>query len=384
MVTSSLIKTYKMRLFLTISVLFFMASAIAQPKLMDYKVWSDYKPERVGDLYIRIENANFFDNYEYASPHAVGQTLIGAWARIMGEYYFNEQLKIQVGVNGLKYTGRETFSNLSEWFSVEYRPFKKLHLLLGNIDYYSMLGLPEPMYDPTLFSIKPINRGLQFEFFDRYVDAKLWLDWEQFIVQGDNFQEIFTAGFSAEAKLTDTTSRWGITLPIHIMGRHQGGEIDSGGSSIESLMNYSLGTKFYFWIQNVRIVSNVSYLMFNDITKSHRQPFLKGSALYVKSMASYKKLRLGAFYWLSNDFFAPHGHPIYQSYTPLKPLQTFHKQKIVSLQTDFHINIGDAAKLFIEANMWYDLVNKKNNFATGLKLIIMEDFFVGKIKKRNP
>lgn len=384
MATGSLIKGYKMRLFATVVVLFFMGNALAQPKLMNYRVWSDFKPERVGDLYIRIENSNFFDNYEYSSPHAVGQTLIGAWGRIMGEYYFNEQLKMQVGVNGLKYTGRETFSNISEWFSVEYRPFSKLRLLLGNIDYYSVLGLPEPMYDPTLFSIKPINRGLQIAFFDRYADAKLWLDWEQFIVQGDIFQEIFTAGISTEIKLNDSISNWGIIFPIHMLGRHHGGEIDNAGNSIESLMNYSFGVKSYFWIHDVKLVSSVSLLMFNDITKSYRQPFIKGSALYVKSMALYKNLQFGGLYWTSDNYFAPHGHPIYQSYTSLKPSQWFEKQKIIAIQSDYHINIGKAAKLFIEADVWYDLKHKKNNFSTGLKLIIMEDFFVRKIKKQNP
>ena len=373
-----------MRLFATIVVLFFMGSAMAQPKLMNYRVWSDFKPERAGDLYIRIENSNFFDNYEYSSPHAVGQTLIGAWGRVMGEYYFNEQLKVQIGVNGLKYTGRETFSNISEWFSVEYRPFSKLRLLLGNIDYYSMLGLPDPLYDPSLFSIKPINRGLQVEFFDRYIDAKMWLDWEQFIVKGDRFQEIFTAGVSAEVKVNDTASNWRLSFPIHVLGRHQGGEIDNAASGIESLMNYSFGSKVTFNGQILKVVSSVNYMMFNDITKSYRQRFIQGSAIYAKSMAMYKSVSLGAMFWISKNFFAPHGHPIYQSYTSLKPYRTFERQKLIALQSDYHIDIGKSAKLFIETDIWYDLRNTKFNFSTGLKLIIMEDFFVRKIKKQNP
>ena len=376
-------KLIKMRIYISIVLFFIVIAVKAQSKLMNYSVWSQFKPERVGDLYLRVENSNFFDNYEYSSPHTIGQTLIGAWARIMSEYYFNEQLKIQVGVNGLKYTGRKSFSNISEWFSVEYHPFSKLRLLLGNIDYYSSLGLPSPLYNPALFSIKPINRGLQIELFDRFIDAKTWLDWEQFIVEGDAFQEIFTAGLSSEIKVFDSTSSWRLSFPVHILGRHQGGEIDDVSNGVESLMNYSFGSKTSFFVGRINVETVVSYLIFNDITESYRQRFIQGSALFAYTMASYKGLRLGGQFWISKNFYAPHGHPIYQSYTPLKPYRAFARQKLISLQSDFSINIGKAAKLFIEGNMWYDFPNKATNFATGLKLIITEDFFMRELKKQS-
>jgi hypothetical protein len=346
-----------------------------------YSTWSAFKPERNGELFLRVENMNFFDNYEYASPHVTGSTLLGAWGRIMAEYYLDSKLRVQVGANGLKYSGKESFSEVSEWFSVVYQPNSYFRLVCGSIDVYSHNNLPEPVFNPDFLTTRPNNRGFQADLFSQTLDATAFLDWEQFILPGDNYQEVFSAGVTGNIKLYDSMAETRISFPISILGRHHGGEVDVSGQKIETLMNFSIGTRLEHTADAWKYFFNADFLYFYDVTKNFRQPIEKGYGILTEFGGKTEKLGIMLRYWHSNRYFSPLGQPIYRSYTPEKPF-IFVMHDFVSARANYTLRIANIARLMVEGDYWFDTRRQKNNFYTGLKLIISEEFFVRRLKAR--
>ncbi len=365
--------------FLTVGALF-LNPVLGQERGKSYSTWSTFKPERNGELFIRVENMSFFDNYEYGSPHATGSTLIGAWGRIMAEYYLDNKLRVQVGANGLKYSGKEAFSEVSEWFSVVYQPSDYFRFICGTIDVYSHFNLPEPVFNPDLLTTRPNNRGFQTDYYSKTVDATAFLDWEQLILPGDNQQEVFTAGLTGKIKISDSLSVAGISFPLSVLGRHHGGEIDVSGQRIETLMNFSGGIRLERPINVWKGFFNSDFLYFCDVTKNFRQPIEKGYGTLTEVGAYSTKWRIMLRYWHSNRFFSPLGHPLYKSFTPEKPF-IFVMHDFISARANYTFKIAGIARLLVEGDYWFDTRRQKNNFYTGMKLIISEEFFVRKLKK---
>jgi hypothetical protein len=288
-------------------------------------------------------------------------------------------LRVQVGANGLKYTGKETFSDVSEWFSVVYQPNDNFRLVCGNIDVYSNSFLPEPIYNPDYLTIRPNNRGFQADFLSSKINATAFLDWEQFIVPGDTYQEVFSVGLTGKIKLKDSTHTTQFSLPFSVLGRHHGGEVDVSGQKIETLMNFSGGIRLEQSMNSWKLYFNSDFLYFYDVTKNFRQPIEKGYGTLTEFGAGTPKVGLMLRYWHSNRYFSPLGHPIYNSYTPDKPY-IYVMHDFVSARVNYSLKIASIARLLVEGDYWFDTRRQKNNFYTGLKLIIAEEFFVRRLK----
>lgn len=355
----------------------------AQQRYDYLNTWSPMISERGKELYIRLENYNFFENFEYESPNVKGYSLIGTWLRPVGEYYINNKLRIQIGLNLLKYYGRDKFDDISEWISIVYQPNNHIQILFGNLNNSSNFGLPAPLYDPSRFATNPDNKGLQFKVDYPWLNAQAWLEWEQFIRRNDDFQEIFTGGINGGFYFIDTSKVFSISLPISFLARHHGGEIDISEQKIETIINMSVGLKFSYNYNRWKFSITPQFLYFNEITKNYRQPITKGNAFYIQTDISYRQLFFGLDYWISENFFAPLGDPVFQSYSHYSPENVYKNNNLVNLHACWVHKILNSADLIIGGNFIYDVERNHFNYIAGIKFVLKPEFFCYKFKYRD-
>lgn len=358
-----------------VSVFLFSSKVIAQTTNSTY---SEFRPEREKELYLRIETSSFFDNYEYSSPHVKGQTLIGAWGRIKGEYYPARKLRIQAGINAHKYSGSDQFSEISDWLSFVYKPNDIFSLTMGNIDLQTEISLPAPIYSPERYNTTPNHKGLQAKLQLSRLSLSSFLDWVRFISEKENSQEMFYAGFQAKIKPLSTITNIDVEIPLLLTGMHSGGEFGRHDMHIESVLNANIGLNLILKHKNSQYNFENSIFLYNDVTHNKQRPIEQGFGLSTQLKYSLKQVRTKLQYWYSNNYIAPLGHNIYQSYTQKIPTMLYKIHSLISAHGSYVLTISDIANLIVEAEYIYDLTRKKNNFFTGLKLVISDEFFLYK------
>ena len=65
-----------------------------------------FAPQKTGNLFLAVDNLNFFKNNEYKSKYVDGYTLTGAWIRPKLIYYPDKKFRFEIGGQILGYTGR--------------------------------------------------------------------------------------------------------------------------------------------------------------------------------------------------------------------------------------------------------------------------------------
>lgn len=363
-------------LILPLALISLPAVAAAQPAGHGYSTRAAFDTTRAGGLYARVESATFLDNHEYASPHLKGATYAGAWARPMFEYYFNNKLRAQLGINALRYNGGAAFADIDPWFSIEYRPTEHLRMLLGNLDCWTQNPLAPHLYDPTLLMTKPTNAGLQLDYRAPWLATRAWIDWERYIAPGDPFQEIFTAALSNRLTTPRTANGFRISLPINIIGRHHGGEIDASDQRIETLMNYAAGLEGEIEGPKWNFNLAADFIYFQDVTNGGRRPVTNGKGVEARLGARSRQLSIEVNYWHSDNYYAPLGHPIYHSWTPWLPQTIFRRQHLAGAKASFAVPAAQGVRLLVEGQYWRDLPNRRNNFTLGVKMLIGHSFLI--------
>ena len=93
---------------------------------------SDYhiSPESVGQLFVSIDNLNFFKDNEFSGSYMKGYTLPGFWFQGKAVYYPLKNLKFEAGVHLLRYWGANKYPNMIRQFSpITVFPFEAVPLL---------------------------------------------------------------------------------------------------------------------------------------------------------------------------------------------------------------------------------------------------------------
>ncbi len=367
------------RIFFLIFFMLISLVSISQWRLEEYYPITPFDSLRHKQLYLKIDNLNFFDNLEYQSPHIVGATYIGIHGRTYLDYYFTPTLRMQVGVSALKYSGRNDFDQVSEWFTLTYQPHEFFSFIAGNLTLGTLPGISPQIYNPQHVYLYPNTKGMMINIQHKIALSSLFINWRQFILPNDPFREQFFAGFTNSLLVADNEN-YQLMVPLHISGYHQGGEIDNSSEGVETLLNSRIGFEMTFKRYDKQLIFGSFLYTFNETTRQNRQNFRKGFGVNTESKFLYKNWVLSAAYWYSYRYFSPLGHPIYNSYTPDKPSQIFNYQYLLFLTTAYNHTIDKIGRVELDVQLAWDIPREKIDFFTGLKLIISEEFFLKKLK----
>jgi len=343
-----------------------------------YQNYSEFAPLNSRKLYFRLENIDFLKNNEYTGDMVKGYTLIGSWMRPKLVYYPSEKLRIESGGHFLKYQGREEFDHVSFWFNTHYRLFNELSVVFGNLNNNANHHLIRPLFEPEQYLTEKPEAGIQFLFNNRWLSSDLWLNWEQFILSEDPFQEHFTFGWSSDFQLWSRgLSRIGI--PLQLIISHKGGQIDTSEEPVQTIRNNALGISFSRDLTSPVLKQwsiTAWYTSFKDASGTKKFAYDKGNGLLLEAYIDSRYGRVTGNYWNAHQYIAPKGMELFQSVSTKIPGHSVTDREIISLNYDINKQVMRGANFGFSLETHYDLRAENLSYVWGFFFTFNESFFI--------
>ena len=351
----------------------FLSIATAAFSQNAYTFFESYQPfesNSAGKLKFQFDNTTFFKNNEYSNSIVDGYTLTGAWIRPKFVYYPDDKLRVELGGNVLKYNGRDEYFNLQPWFSVHYQPFQNLSLIMGNLNNNQNHLLPEPLREPELFLTAKPEAGFQVKYQNRIVDLDAWIDWQKFILAGDNFKEHFEFGLSSNFKLFQSATNK-LSVPFFVTASHTGGEIDINPALAKSFLSTTPGISFSHNFTGTFFKSIGTNDYFSISTVPENDPVFKekGRGAYLTAYLSSRFGVLTASYWHGHHYYVPQGGYLFQNYS-LITNSLIPDNELLGLKYHLDHEIYPSTHFGFMVDLYYDTINKKSMNSAGLYLIV--------------
>lgn len=321
----------------------------------------------VGSLILDLQGSGWFYNNEYFNPFYKGYTLIGANFQPRLVYQSNPKLKFSAGAHLQRFYGDALKTAVKPLFSIEYSPRKDFSILMGSFNGGENHGLPEVLFSFENHLADIVENGVLINYKNSYIESETWLNWEQFIVPGDTFQEMFTAGSSNRLTILERSS-WKLSLPLSMLAHHAGGQINNSDKPVETLINLSEGVKLTKFFASGS-VENV----FADVRVFHSlgdfAPF-PGIALSVKSGVQTSHFELNAEYFKARDFMSFEGNPLFLSWEPtgdmLSPNRNGGSLEMLNFKVGFRQKMGENSFLFLRCEGYYIKGSNKLDYSYSL------------------
>ncbi len=334
-----------------------------------------------GKLYLGLNTLGFFRNNEYVKTLIDGYTLFGYQFQPFLSYHISPNLRIDAGGYFQKDFGNNNFSTSAPIFSIKWRK-QSYSVIFGNLEGSLNHRLIEPLYDFERVLNNRLETGVQFQFNreDFFVDA--WIDWQYMQYWRDTKQEQLVAGLSLQKKILDVGSG-SLSIPVQLLTRHQGGQLDQAGLPIQTLFNTAVGIN---WSQPMsgfvkQLVVNGFYVYDKDITRT-RQAYLDGDGFYVNGTLSTRMgLDIMASYWQGREFMAFEGGKIYPSVSYFDPTRIQPSPQLLILRFLYDYRIADHLYLTLRYEPYYDLSFRTFQYSYAIYINYRDRYFLTNRRK---
>ncbi len=374
-----------MKVIIVILAVFFAAQSYAQDYNQIFCCSHGISPSDNGNLYFRFENSNMMKNNEYFNKYTDGYTFLGYRLHPKIVYFSTENTKIELGIQLLKYLGRENFEEKIPTLSFQYHANEYLDIVFGSIYGTVNHKLIEPLFQFERYFTNQNENGLQFLFDFGKFKSDLWLNWENFILPHSATQEQFTIGFSNVIDLGNPDRNYDFSIPIQIIGTHRGGQNLLIDAKIQTIINSTVGINVEKGI-NTRFLNSIGFqqyiLSFYDNSPSKQLPYILGRASLSNITLSYQNFGFILGYWYGDGFISSRGEPMYQSISQINPLidDTYRSIFLTKFQYQKYI-VGNISMGF-RFETYYDLLNKTFDYSYGVHITFNKDFFIKKFSNQ--
>lgn len=334
-------------------------------------------------LFLDINSGNFLKNNEYFNDFTDGYTLLGFFLQPTLSLYPGKNLKIQGGMHLLKYSGRENFNRFAPLFRVQYQPDTSFSLVMGALYGTVFHRLPLPMFKFEWYMEDQLENGVQLLFDNRVFEGDVWINWRQFILKGDPFQEKFTFGISARSKAIRLNNKIDFKIPLYATITHAGGQIvsDSLDTNIQTLANFGTGFKVSIpsdgWAKNYQL--GILAFTYHDLSPGKKLAYENGHGLYPTISVFTEQLEVTAGYWTASEYIAPRGDYLFASVSEKKPGVVANDRELVSLMLSWNKEIDKTSRLVLRAAGYYDMDFATMDYSFGIYLLYNNSFLL----KRN-
>lgn len=351
-------------------------SDTAKSQINDLVFKQEFKinPEKKGELSFELDNISFFKDNEYSGPTHKGYSLPGLWMQPKFVFYPLSNIKLEAGAYLLKYWGAmqyptAAYRDLPRWNGKNYQngfhalPFfraqialsKHVDLILGNIYGGANHNLIEPLYNPEMNLTADPEAGLQLLYTSKPLDLDAWVNWDSFIFNDDVHQESFVFGLSTRVKLNKPESKFHAYIPLQLMFRHRGGEIDTiTTSSVQTWLNAAAGAGVTYNINcgilkriNLEVMGTYFGQQAGDVL-----PFEKGYGIYPQLTADIYDFRVKAAYWKCKDFIPFLGSPFYSAMSTRTEGETFRNPDMFTFAVEYTRKFGKGFSMGIDLNVY--------------------------------
>ena len=363
--------------FISLSV-FIGKQAIAQSDYSYYAIDKTIHPGDTNQLFLQIDNNNFFLNNEYGGDIVKGYTLLGFNFAPQLIYSPNPRLKLSGGANLLSYYGREEESDLSLLLSFQYNLHRNLDFILGSIYGTVNHEMIEPLFDFERFYLERVENGIQFLWNSERLKADLWLDWEYQIFHKDPFKERFNVGLSARYDLI-SNDNYAIQIPFQNLIRHEGGQINNNNEPVVTIYNNAIGLAFNKIIRT-KIVNSISlssyWLNYQDLSSTKEQMFIDGMGSYTTLEFKHSDYDLLLGYWYGHQHIAPIGNPVYETYSRTNIFVEEPIRQLISGKFNYHKTVSNGINLGARLGAYYDLLNSNMDYYWSVAVVINEKILI--------
>lgn len=336
-------------------------------------------------LYFNFFNTNFVWDDEFFNDIYEGYTLIGYFLTPQLEYHFTPNLKADVGVHLLKYSGINSYSSVIPTYSVTYHT-SDFALIMGNI--YGTINhrLPEPMMFHERFFTHNLENGVQTIINKERFYADAWVDWLNFIFPNDAQQEKLTGGISTEISIIKNKG-WDISIPASSIISHQGGQIDTSSAHMKTLLNSALGLRLSKEL-NYKILDkasfDVQYINFIDNSPTIESLYPKGRGVLSKIKLGWKDSFFELGYWKAHQYLSMLGNPLYQCVSEKSTAFNKTDRELLTAQLFYSKTIYNGIYLGLTGATYYDIRDNYLDYAVGLTLIIKNNFLIHRFNSQKP
>ena len=340
---------------------------------------ADEKAEK--KLSLEVDNLNFFRNNEFFSELTEGYTLLGFHITPSVSYRVGNKLAVKGGLHALRYSGRENFRKIRPYFSLRYCFTPDFSMTIGSHSIKNRHRLVNPLFSIERRIDAYVENGLNFLYNKPDFYGNIWLDWEQFIYRGDPFREKFTAGGSFDWQVISGESDVHLSLPLQVLTRHKGGQINNTGLPTTSVFNYASGAKLDYSFSDSFIRKagiNFLYLGYRELADKEFNLYENGNALYpvVEVESEYSRIRVG--YWHARKFYAPLGHPMFQNIALEDRTTGKKKRRMVTAGLRYRRQLLEGVVISINWDNYVNTGNGKWNYTYALSVSFKENFFLKK------
>ena len=360
-------------------ILFFLAGIFSAVSAQDFFLTNIPVDHKRQGFYFSFENTNFFKDNEFESSVVKGYTLTGAWIRPKFVFVPSDKIQLELGWHYLRYNGAGSASVSVPWISARIYFARGWQFTLGDLNNSRNHRLITPVWEPERFLTDKPEAGFQVlhNADQLYFDA--WLNWEQFIQQGDPFQEHLTAGVSLDYKFVNS-EKFSLSLPVQILGHHHGGEIDSSPLRVQTLMNLAAGVKAKILLDGFVRQINLSgyYAGFKDSKGNAGLPFKKGNGFFSSNSLETKIGKFGLEYWNSKNFLGIKGMQLLQSVSGINSTypESDYRKKMVSFFYDFQKEFYKGIIFGAKVEGWLEPEHHDFSNLYGLYIIVNQSFLI--------
>lgn len=329
-------------------------------------------------LWLRLSNNNFLFDAEYFSPLEVGYTWIGVQLQPELVYRVTGRFLLRGGVYLLKYSGRKETSDVRPVFSAEYRFRKGVTLGMGSL--YGSLNhrLPEPLYRYDRSMCDWPEEGVQLRVNTSRLKGDYWLQWRNFILPGDPFQEELVFGTSSYLRVAEQDG-WRFTLPFFTMVHHQGGQIDSSPEPVHTFGNLAGGGAVKKEMEGSILRALEGEMLgfhYFDLSGEPRYDFTSGWGLQAMGGMALPHLWIRAGYWYGNRFFASLGEPLFASVSEKSFPQEYPVRSLLLYKVRYVRVFEKGISLTLYGDGYQDLRRGRFDYNVGLQLLFHTDILL--------
>ena len=346
-------------------------------------------------LFLSVANLGFNKDNEYFNPIAEGYTLFGYQLNPEVVFVPSENIRLEAGAFFLKDFGNPVFNRIAPTYSVKLKK-DSTSFIFGTIQGSLSHRLIEPLYHFELVTNNRIEDGMQVLVEKKKLFTDVWINWERMQYDFSPFQEELWGGVSSEFTLSEKKWKW--SLPVQLLAKHKGGQLDSVEVPLITYFNGAIGFSAHYdrpipenlhqgrlfegFYRGIRFDNYMT--VFSDRSFEKVFPIKNGYGAYLNLTVLTKFSDVMISYWHGENFHAFKGGYLYQSLStkPKNPGFLLPRRDLIILR--FMKDYQLLPNLFLSTRFepFFDFYNSKVNFSMGLYINYRNDFLLTKIKER--
>ena len=321
-------------------------------------------------LSLRLYSSAFFDNKEFTGNIKKGYTTHGFFLQPTLNIE-SAKYSLDAGFHILYLAGADSLEKFVPVLRLTYNILPTFTMTVGTINSKENHFLPEPLFKTERLYLNQPELGVQFKVDRLKYKGDLWINWERYIKTGSPYQEEFAVGFVSQIKPSTFDTKSGIYATAIALATHKGGQIDSTGLPVITLINLggSVGHRFFIADSDIMAGFEISGYISSDKSPNPQSKYKSGNAIHPKLALIWPSILLEVGYWQSTKFVNPRGEELFGSLSTVNPSFDEDKRKIITSTLAFNKNINKEFFVATGFNAYIDLKNEKTEYSYFFRLV---------------